>query len=99
MQVGDKIYFKEEKRPYRIKAMSDRYLICTKPFNLQHTVIYTIVDLKENIRSTNNLVFNIYDYKDQNDIDQCLKDLEDPKHCCGLSRRNHIKLEIDYEKK
>lgn len=94
MKIGDKIYFESEKRPYTIKACNSRYLICTKPFNLKHTVLYTIVDLDKNIRSTNNLVFNIYDYTNQNDIDQCLKDLTDENHVCGLSRRNKIDLDI-----
>ena len=91
---GDKIYFKSEKRPYRIKACNNRYLICTKPFNLRHTVIYTIVDLYENVRGTNNLVFNPYDYAIQEDIEECLRDLENPKHPCEVSHRNRIKLDI-----
>ena len=53
-KVGDKVYFMEEKRPYTVRACDERYLICTKPFNLQHTVQYTIVDLKEGIRGADN---------------------------------------------
>ena len=53
-KVGDKILFVEEKRPYTIQACDDRYLVCTKPFNLKHTVQYTIVDLKEGIRGADN---------------------------------------------
>jgi hypothetical protein len=41
-----------EKRSYKIQARSDRYLVCTKPFNLRKTVIYTIVDLDQYIRGT-----------------------------------------------
>ena len=57
--VGSALYFAEEKAPYRIKARSDRYLVCTKPFNLKKTVIYTVVDLEERIRGTENLVFGM----------------------------------------
>lgn len=45
LKVGDKIKFKSEKQRYIVKAKDNRYLICTKPFNLQKTVLYTIVDL------------------------------------------------------
>jgi hypothetical protein len=55
--VGTRIYFAEEKQPYRVKARSKRFLVCTKPFNVRKTVIYTIVDLKEGVRGPENLVF------------------------------------------
>jgi hypothetical protein len=55
--VGTRIYFVEEKQPYRVKARSKRFLVCTKPFNVRKTVIYTIVDLKEGVRGPENLVF------------------------------------------
>lgn len=43
---GQKIWFAEEKRPYMIRACNERYLICTKPFNLQpKTVMYTSVSI------------------------------------------------------
>ena len=40
VRVGDKIYISGEKRPYTVQCRDDRYIICTKPFNLQHTVQY-----------------------------------------------------------
>lgn len=46
--IGDKVYIPSEKRPYTVKARDDRYIICTKPFNLQNTVFYFIIDLVEN---------------------------------------------------
>ena len=93
MRVGDKIYFAEEVRPYIIKAMGFQYAICTKPFNLKHTVLYTIVDFKEKIRGTNYFVFNPYDYAIQDDIDQCLKDLGSGE--TEISYRNRIELKIN----
>lgn len=56
-KYNDKIKFDEEKQPYRIRACDQRYLICTKPYNPKHTVIYTIVDLKENVRGAEDLIF------------------------------------------
>jgi hypothetical protein len=55
--VGQKIYFKEEKKPYTVKACDSRYVVCTKPFNLKKTVFYTILDTFKNMRGTENLIF------------------------------------------
>lgn len=93
VKVGDNIKFNSEKGQYKVKACNERYAICTKPYNPQRTVFYTIIDFKQSIRSTNNLVFNMYDYKIQEDIDACLVDLIAGK--IELSRRNQIDLDID----
>lgn len=58
-KVGDKIRFVEERLAYTIQARGKRYLVCTKPFNAQHTVLYTVVDLQKQIRGTENLVFGM----------------------------------------
>lgn len=92
-KVGDKIKFVEEKKPYTIRACNDRYLICAKPFNLKHTVLYSIVDLQEGIRGRNWWVFNIYEYMDDADCKQCLDDLVSGE--CEISRRYRIKLNIE----
>lgn len=94
---GDKIYFKGEKLPYVVKACDERWVICTKPFNLKHTVFYTILDLVENIRGTNNWIFNPYDYKVQEDIEQCLLDLQNGE--VEITRRNRVHLSISEHKK
>jgi hypothetical protein len=59
LEVGQKIKFREEKQRYRVQAANRRYAICTKPFNLKHTVLYTIVDLEKDIRGTENLIFGM----------------------------------------
>lgn len=56
IRPGDFITFEEERVKYEVQARSQRYLVCTKPFRLRNTVIYTIVDLQERIRGTENLV-------------------------------------------
>ena len=94
MKVGDKIYFEEEKRPYKIRAMDDRFLICTKPYNLKHTVIYTIVDLKLKIRGTENLVFSM-GFETDKLCNEALKRLQ--KGETEISRRNWIPLELHRE--
>jgi hypothetical protein len=56
LQVGDRVRFAEERGPYTVKALAanGRYAICTKPFNPQRTVLYTIVDSQRQVRGTDN---------------------------------------------
>lgn len=92
-EAGGKIYFLEEKMPYTIRACDERFLICTKPYNFKkHTVIYTIVDLKENIRGTDGYSISPYSYNSQEDCDKYLKELQiGDSH---VSYRNRIPLKI-----
>ncbi len=92
ISVGQKVYFEGEKLPYVAKAAGDRFVILTKPFNLKKTVLYTIIDYNKGVRGTNNCVFNVYDYKKQADIEECLKDLESGE--TEVSHRNCVPLEI-----
>lgn len=92
ISVGSKIFFSSEKRPYTVKACDDRYFVCTKPFNPKKTVLYTIIDLKQDIRGTNNLIFNLYDYAVQSEIEECLEDLQTGQ--IEVSHRNRVQLDI-----
>ena len=75
---GQKIYFAEEKRPYTIRACNDRFLICTKPYNLRpETVMYTIVDLEEGIRGTDGYSIGPYSYYTDEDCEDFLKELQE----------------------
>ena len=89
--VGDKIKFIEEKQAYTIQACNERFLVCTKPFNLRHTVLYTVIDLKQNIRGTENLIFGMgAETKEQ--CEEMLERLSTDKS--EVSHRNYIKLKI-----
>lgn len=59
IDVNKKIYFNGERQGYTIRAYNERFLVCTKPFNLRGTVVYSIVDLAKGIRGTENLVFGM----------------------------------------
>ena len=102
-RVGDKIRFLEEKRPYKVMACDERYLICTKPFNLKHTVLYTIVDLKENIRGADNYWKwgGYFEYSKKEECEHCLKALTEGYvdefgfwADVEISHRNRIELNI-----
>ncbi len=86
-----RVFFVEEVRPYKIRSMDDRFLICTKPFNLRHTVLYCIVDTKEEIRGTENLVFGFGAETDEQ-CEEMLKRLQDGE--TEVSHRNRIPLRI-----
>ena len=86
--VGDKIWFAEEKKPYTVRACDERFLVCTKPYNLRpKTVIYTIVDLEEGIRGTDNYSIGPYDYYYTKDCEGLLLELQ--------QWANGIKTEIE----
>lgn len=98
-KVGDKIKFAEDKQRYTIQACDERFLICTKPFNPKKTVLYTIVDLKENIRGPDNLVFCM-GYETREDCEENLKRLQEgaPDDVYGemkVSHRQRIELNIE----
>jgi hypothetical protein len=95
IKVNDKVYFSDEPSiGYWVKACNDRYAILTRPYNPRRTVIYTIWDMKENIRSTNDYVFNPYDYNKQEDIDLSLTELMEGKY--KLSTRHQVNV-LGYE--
>ena len=89
--IGDRIWFKREKRPYRVRACDNRFVICTKPMNALKTVLYTIIDLHKNIRGTENLIFCM-GFETDKSCQEALERLQ-----CGeseVSYRNRIELDI-----
>ena len=88
--VGAKVRFAEDSQPYTVRAISERYAICTKPFNPKRTVYYTIIDIVEQVRGPNNLVLNAYDYTQDSDCEKSLQDLVDGK--VEISKRHRVPL-------
>lgn len=95
-RIGTKIWIKEEKRPYKVRAKGNRYLVCTKPFNPKHTVLYTIIDLQKNIRGTENLVFGMGAETDEQCIEMVNRlESKDDAEKTEISHRNRIELNIE----
>lgn len=92
-KVGDKIKFAEEKQKYTIRACNKRYLVCTKPFNAQKTYLYTIVDLKEKIRGRDGYIWTAYDYREESEAKEYLKELT--RRQIEISHRHRIELNIE----
>ncbi len=90
--IGDKIKFKNEKRPYKITACDNRYILATKPFNLQHTYLYVLVDIEEMVRGADN--FKCYgDYSNLEEAQEILKLCNDGE--IEVSYRNYRRLDIE----
>ena len=94
VELEDKIYIPTDKRPYTVKARDNRYIICTKPFNLKHTVLYFIIDLKDKWRAPDDRVFcSGYDTDEQ--CQEQLKKLQSGE--IKLSWRRGVPLDIEVE--
>ncbi|SEU09584.1 hypothetical protein SAMN05443270_3108 [Lacrimispora sphenoides] len=92
--IGDKIYISNEKKPYTVKARDNRYIICTKPFNPQRTVLYFIIDLEAKRRAPDDRVF-CSGYETDEHCMARLRELQSGK--IGLSWRRGIPLDVDVE--
>ena len=94
VEAGDRVYIPKEKRPYKVRARDDRYIICTKPYNPQHTFMYFIIDLEEKRRGPDNMVF-CFGYESDEDCMERLKELQEGK--IEVSRRRDVPLDIEIE--
>lgn len=89
LKPGDPVYVPNEVRPYRVKSRDDRYIICTKPYNPQRTVMYFIIDLERCVRGPDNMVF-CSGYETQEQCEERLKELQEGKievsyrNCVGI---------------
>ena len=90
VEVGDMVYIPEHKRPFRVKARDNRYIICTKPYNPQHTVMYFIIDLEKGIRGPDNMVF-CSGYETQEQCEERLKELQTGR--IEVSQRRCVQLD------
>lgn len=58
LAVGDRIQFEDEHRRVRwtVRAVSadGRWVICTVPFNVRRTVLYTVCDFDDGVRGPDN---------------------------------------------
>ena len=94
LKVGDKIKFESEKQRYTIQAKSNRYIICTKPCNVQKTYLYVIIDLERLVRGSVSLIFGLTDdVNSPEKAQECIKDLENGEY--EVSHRNCKKLDVE----
>lgn len=89
LRPGDYVRISGEQRPYVVKCRDERFIICTKPFNLKRTVRYFIIDLQKGIRGPDNAVF-CSGYETQEDCEERLKELRDG--LLEVSQRKSVSL-------
>lgn len=58
--------------------------------------VYTIINFEEKIKGPHNMVFNLYDFEKDEDMEEILKDLESEE--IEISTRNRADLYIDFTK-
>lgn len=92
-QVDGKVKFLAEKTPYRIWAVGQRFIVCTRPFNPQRTVLYTIIDLKREVRGPENLIFGS-GAETKELCEEMLKRLEAGES--EVTYRNYLDLDIEW---
>jgi hypothetical protein len=94
LSVGDRVKFESEKRPYTVRAVSGdgRWVICTKPLNLRHTVIYTVVDFDSDVRGPDDLIFGL-GYESDEDIASAMGMFEAGD--AEVSVRHDLRLDIE----
>jgi hypothetical protein len=92
LQPGNRVFFKNEKRPYKVMATDSRFAILTKPFNLKKTYLYTILDFKLGIRGSDNYRCK-FDYQKESECLEAINELHSGK--LEISRRNTVQLDIN----
>lgn len=92
--VGSKVKFYKEKQRYTVQASDERFAICTKPMNALKTVLYTIVDFKENRRGPENLVFG-FGAETREQCEDMLERLNEKDQPSEVSHRHDCKLDIE----
>lgn len=91
IKVGQKIYVDGAKRPYTVRARDDRFVIATKPFNPKRTVLYFIIDLIDQCRGPDNMVF-CSGYESDEDIAERLAELQNGDIKVSWRRRVHTHM-------
>jgi hypothetical protein len=95
LPVGSKVKFKEEKQSYTVQASNIAFTVCTKPFNCQKTVLYTIINWMEKIRGPEGIVFGM-GAESKEDCEEMLERLTQGE--TQISYRNNIPLNIEFLK-
>jgi hypothetical protein len=89
IQVGTLIKFKDDENWWTVRALDNRFIIATIPF--EDTFKYTICDLEDCIRGADDSYCK-YNYE-QEDLQKCLQDLH--KGELNISFRNWTFLDIE----
>lgn len=91
-RVGDKLWFREERLGYTVQAADGRFLVCNKPFNARKTFLYCVVDMREQVRGPEDLIFG-FGAETKKQCQEMLKRFQSGES--EVSRRRGIALDIE----
>lgn len=95
LQKGQRVWFDDMKKPFKVREANDRYAICTMPYNfIPNKVIYTIVDYKRQVRGLDNMVFGTHDYYKDEDCKQAFYELLSGELEVSFKRSKRVQLQI-----
>ena len=86
VNAGDEIEFESVEEIFDVRAANERFAVCVSG------TYHTIIDWEREVRGPNNLIFQPYQYSDQEDCNMCLIHLMSGE--CEVSRRNEVSLDI-----
>ena len=89
---GCKVWFYSEEQPYTVRCCDDRFVILTKPYKEQNTVLYTILDMYCGIRGTDDNQI-CPGYETDEECFNVLNKLQTGEF--NISSRNRIILDIE----
>lgn len=95
VEVGQKIKFEDERTRYTVQAVSPRYIVATKAFNLnRNKYLYTVVDVVRGIRGPIDSLFGSpYTFDDYTGAALNVALLHAGKH--SISLRKAVPLTIE----
>jgi hypothetical protein len=74
LYVGQRVRFFGERHSFTVRAVSPdgRWAACTKPDNLRHSVLYTVVDCVARVRGVDNSTGNSLGYETREECERAV---------------------------
>lgn len=73
VNLGDKVYFKDEKRPYKVVALNEKLFMLQKA--MFGEVCYTIICPEQGICGPDNSLFGYINYKDRKECQELIDEM------------------------
>ncbi|MFK3936587.1 hypothetical protein ACI2JA_03600 [Alkalihalobacillus sp. NPDC078783] len=75
LKVGSEIVFMHDNETFIVRGKKGNFIVATSETDRKS---YTIIDIDKGFCGPNDRTFNPYNYTKQEDIEQCLKDFNNP---------------------
>lgn len=95
LEKGQRIWFSDGKKSFRVREANEHFAICTQPYNFRpKTVVYTIIDFERGVRGPDNMVFGIHDYYSDEDCKDAFDELNRGELEVSGRTSRFVKLDI-----